>query len=469
MTQNKQNQNYTSVDKKTSTKNLRSTKNIFLATIIAISSLFFIFALFFYFTSSSAKPSKANKQDVSEIQDSITYTKKEKPGKNIQTPEIKAFEVDDKSQIVVLEKCDLAIKHNLKDSSDLYSTGVFEYDHLFTDETTDKLKFLKSYGVGESFPFGRGFNGVGIKCFDRDFDFSELSTAKYSADPEVSLFPVEPNLDINGNVVVPPAEISVITKDDMCDQVGFTKDSCQVIDSEVTKILKYGIEPSETYYYHFNYKDKAYLIYNYEVSDGTFELQFDSLNPNTSTIEYIGEGDYYYSSDFNKEDIEQENLVDKDKNKKEYTNKYLPGLKLVYPEDWKISTKTFEANYENLVGREITLDKQGAKFSFFTFPVFPTGCDSAGPGYVEPTVEKSFANEYKRYKATDYFGYSTIVDCPLFNKIDSNISAKDHQDYMKIMNVETGNVEFRIRIWAYPNEKVDIAEFDEIFTDSSFS
>jgi hypothetical protein len=284
MTQNNQDQQLQNPE--TNIKNITPKKIILLITAVILLILITAIATATYYNNNITDRSKSGDQKKNDTSES------KKP--EILNTNARPFVGVDTGVVLVLDKCDLAIWNETKNMSNPDTAGIFEFKDFYAKQTEEQLKFVKSYRIGEEYPFG--FNGLKVECFDKNFSLEELTTAKFSADLEAKRFTTDPATDSEGNIIVEGAKISEIDKNQMCKEIGMTDASCRVITSKVTKVVEYSIEPSETFYYHFNYNDKTYLFSHYAPVTNDLLVQFNSLAPTTPSLNYSGNGDYYYST-----------------------------------------------------------------------------------------------------------------------------------------------------------------------------
>jgi hypothetical protein len=106
-----------------------------------------------------------------------------------------------------------------------------------------------------------------------------------------------------------------------------------------------------------------------------------------------------------------------------YTNQYFPDFKLVYPEDWKLTSDTKEGSLKGLLNNFVYLNKNSYKITIQLTP-FQIGC--GGSGAVKNTI--NLKNGLKRFiisasadnpndtrPAT--VGYGTnAINCPYTNR-----------------------------------------------------
>jgi hypothetical protein len=152
-----------------------------------------------------------------------------------------------------------------------------------------------------------------------------------------------------------------------------------------------------------------------------------------------------------------------------YTNEFFPNFKIAYDESWNFATSISGFNlYKNLAERSTTLSKGNAVITFYTGPIFPTGC--AGPENIDNPDQK-FSNGYNRYNNNGNIIYSRSGACNLDNIITTNIKTSDHLDYKEVMNTQDEFVRYNlgINVKGISNNDPILTEIDKIIEQSIFN
>ncbi len=147
----------------------------------------------------------------------------------------------------------------------------------------------------------------------------------------------------------------------------------------------------------------------------------------------------------------------------EFTNQYLPSLKLKYPETWKLDTTTSTSKrYSTLLDRQIKLSKDGVDLVISLQTGYVTGCSGAPEEKLYKVIEhtKLSNNIYKTLTEGDVgFGvvpkigsytHFSLFETPalgcLLNLIESNIPASDYPDYGLDLGAPNRKVKFFINV-----------------------
>jgi hypothetical protein len=161
-----------------------------------------------------------------------------------------------------------------------------------------------------------------------------------------------------------------------------------------------------------------------------------------------------------------------------YSNPFFDNFKLVYPEDWKFTTKT-ENSVDNLVNRTINLTKGKYNVQINTGPILQTGC-GVDPDYYTVRSEKLLGSsivkrEMSNPDAGDYILYDlkgSDYICNITHNLESNLKAKNFPEYSKLNYInDDSNVMFNMGISTNNIEVTDkeiIAEVDDFLARSSF-
>ena len=132
---------------------------------------------------------------------------------------------------------------------------------------------------------------------------------------------------------------------------------------------------------------------------------------------------------------------------KYYTNNFYPGLKMVYPSDWKFSTSTKEHyKYSGLLERTIMFSKGDTNVVLALIPKASSGCRGGGvvASPSRSNINNTGISRYQRNQSNGFYSRkngSVNTSC-YFNQVFPVQSNITHQDYPG-----GGNVEY----WGFAN------------------
>ena len=149
----------------------------------------------------------------------------------------------------------------------------------------------------------------------------------------------------------------------------------------------------------------------------------------------------------------------------EFTNQYLPSLKLKYPETWKLDTTTSTSKrYSTLLDRQIKLSKNGVDLVISLQPGYVTGC-VGGPderfhkitehtklsNNIYKTLTEGDIGYFENPKTGNLTTFSLFSDSQLaigcfLNSIESNIPASDYPDYTLDLGAPNRKIKFFINV-----------------------
>ena len=114
-----------------------------------------------------------------------------------------------------------------------------------------------------------------------------------------------------------------------------------------------------------------------------------------------------------------------------YTNEYYPNLEIKYPIDWNFTTTTAPTEFDGLLQRDITLEKNLNSISISLSPVNYITCNSAQvPAGISKEPTFNFSSGLDEYVDNNnlYF-YSWEYDCIDANQLETTIQADSIPGY----------------------------------------
>ena len=462
---------------------------VFITALAVFAIIFFSFAIFQFTAPEDLKPLRSASSDTSEVDESTqnqteNNTNKDTENKEVvvtdgtqsnedvkeenqtstnnsddnntntdETNGVKPLSASGDYDVVVIDECDIAIKYSNSNRVE-GSTGLVYYGPTFYEINKIQTPFqsLAEGQVGEIFPFGPGFMGTYFECYEGEVDFETfngvtLNSIEYYKEKPFDVRRFGAN-DIKREAGLQLDEISKITNDQFCEETNLSNTSCDAITSEITKIKTYGIEPAESYFYHFVYNGKTYLLSNIGNFDNQ-SLQFNSLAPSKPSVEVEKNIPFYYGENIQK-----------------YNNKFLPGFELVYDDSWDFSTSTSKSPYSGLLNRTITLSKDGKDLKIKLFP--HTGRYGCGGIAVEPVAK--FTNGINKYIDIDNnLTYSKDISSSCVKDIlKSNIKSSSIPEFDEVAIVDMVQYHYLINAEDFKEGDSLILEVDNIISNSRF-
>jgi hypothetical protein len=114
-----------------------------------------------------------------------------------------------------------------------------------------------------------------------------------------------------------------------------------------------------------------------------------------------------------------------------YTNEFYPDLNIKYDNSWTIKNETYPTNYAGLLGRQITLSKNGTDIIFVISPKF-TALDSCITDAPAPIPSITQVGKYHRYSTYQfiywYQSYSMGNKCPNDFILKSTLLSKNYKN-----------------------------------------
>jgi hypothetical protein len=240
------------------------TKNAILATIIMLLGLSTVSA-------SAAQVLAPNQYKPTTLINNLNKKEEQKE------TEIQPLVADQDNNVIVLKKCDLAIKFSKKvQRQTLFDLKPYAFDSSYYTKYLSPLEYV-AFGGGEGSGPGARFSA---ECYDKIYSVESFSKEFVDLNKKGYFEAIEE---------FGKTKIEKLDKQEFCKQIGLTKASCQKDIQNTTKIQVPSSESSLVYYF-MNYSNKTYLIEKGNFASNsnqkeTLTIQFDSLAPSKSSID----------------------------------------------------------------------------------------------------------------------------------------------------------------------------------------